>query len=157
MVFGRFEWAQGWSSADTTGLHSRTAPWQRNIYDFCDKQFPAVNGITYGLKAGRTYHRVNQYTGGWRDVRTERLLWVSGEFDPWREVTVSSSSRPGGPLKSTPQAPVFDIPGAAHCNDYVTANAETAEGKVVFDGILAQFRTWLDEFYERAGHEILTR
>lgn len=133
---------------------SRYYTWKDDIKLTCDGQFPDKNGYQYGMKAGKTYHTINKHTGGWRNVKTKRLLWINGEFDPWRPATVSWEGRPGGPLQSTPEAPVFIIKGAAHCNDYITANAATPQGKPVFDATRQQFRDWVAEFYtEHPGLE----
>lgn len=131
---------------------SRAYSWKDDIQNICVQEFPDKNGHQYGLKGARTYHTVNKHTGGWRNVKTTRLLWINGQFDPWRPATVSWEGRPGGALQSTPEAPVFVIEGAGHCNDYVTKNAGTPQGKPVFDATLAQFRTWVADFYTQHPH-----
>lgn len=147
-----FEWWQSWDRFDKTGFFSRVYTWKDDIRLTCDGQFPDKNGYQYNLKGARTYHTVNKHTGGWRNVDTTRLLWINGEFDPWRPATVSADERPGGPLKSTKKAPVHIIKGAYHCNDYYTINAETPQGKPVFEATYAQFREWIADFYKAHPH-----
>jgi hypothetical protein len=61
---------------------------------------------------------------------------------------VSSEFRPGGPLKSTPQAPVNVIPGGFHCSDLILRNAEFNSGvKKVVDTEIATLKGWVEEFY----------
>jgi hypothetical protein len=55
-------------------------------------------------------------------VNTTHVVWVNGEFDPWRDATVSSIFRPGGLLSSTEAAPVILIPGRIHCTDLIARN-----------------------------------
>lgn len=143
-----FEWWQAYASADTTGFIPKLFTTQAAIKETCQDQFPDVNGHQYGLKKGRTVAQLNKRTGGWNQVNTKRLMWINGQFDPWRDATVSSSRRPGGPLKSTKAAPVFDIPKAAHCNDYIYYNANANPAAVkIFDSMVKQIVTWVDEFY----------
>lgn len=119
-----------------------------SINHTCESAFPDVNGFKYGIKEGRSAATVNSYTGGWDATNTTRLLWINGELDPWRGATVSSQSRPGGPLKSTKQAPVFMLPGASHCNDeptwYILEKDKTL-GPIV-KAAMAQIKEWVKEF-----------
>ncbi|KAK3326997.1 serine carboxypeptidase S28 [Cercophora scortea] len=119
----------------------------------CDLLFPAQGNATFGSAGGRkTAETVNAQTDGWLLTNTTRLLWVNGEFDPWRSASVSSEVRPGGPLQSTPAAPVFLIPGARHCNDLITmsgtVNADIHETQ---NAVVAQMVRWVDEFYHGKG------
>uniref|UniRef100_A0A8H7TUJ2 Uncharacterized protein n=1 Tax=Bionectria ochroleuca TaxID=29856 RepID=A0A8H7TUJ2_BIOOC len=65
----------------------------------CKSWFPEGG---YGIEKGKTEADVNRYTGGWFAKNTTRLMDTNGQRDPWRDVTVSSIYRPGGPLESTP-------------------------------------------------------
>lgn len=65
---------------------------------------------------------MNKWTKGWRLEDTTRLIWTNGEFDPWISGSVSSESRPGGPLVSTPKHPVNVIPKGIHCYDLLLKN-----------------------------------
>jgi hypothetical protein len=75
-------------------------------------------------------------------------MYTNGQLDPWRDVTVSSDYRPGGPLQSTPQLPVRVIPGGIHCSDYYGQNwavNPTLQG-IVNDEV-ANMVQWVDEYY----------
>jgi hypothetical protein len=103
---------------------------------------------TYGTAEGKTPANVNAYTGGWSVTNTTRLMYTNGQLDPWRDVTVSSDYRPGGPLQSTPQLPVRVIPGGIHCSDYYGQNwavNPTLQG-IVNDEV-ANMVQWVDEYY----------
>lgn len=80
------------------------------------------------------------------------LIWVNGEYDPWRSATVSWEGRPGGALKSTKNAPVWLLKGAAHCNDYRADNAAANAGtKKMFDGAASQMQAWVADIYKSKG------
>lgn len=65
---------------------------------------------------------------------------------------MSADDRPGGPLQSTEQAPVWVIPKAAHCNDLIIENSKhNAELKKIVDAEVAQMKKWVDEFYTEKG------
>ncbi|GJN73935.1 hypothetical protein Purlil1_7177 [Purpureocillium lilacinum] len=146
-----FEWWQTWAPEATTGLIPK-------LYDReysrrqCALYFPPVGDHTYGLARGRTVEQVNAKTGGWDHVNTTRLMWVNGELDPWRPATVSAELRPGGPLASTDEAPVFLLPKAAHCNDAIVKNGEANPevGKMMQQEV-AYVKRWVDEFYKEKG------
>ena len=89
---------------------------------------PGPQGQTYGLAKGKTEAQVNAYTGGWSDVNRTRLAFTNGQFDPWRDSTVSSDFRPGGPLQSTPVLPVNIVPGGFHCTDLLIRNGDANPG-----------------------------
>ena len=96
---------------------------------------------------------VNAKYGGWSEaMNVSRLLWVNGEFDPWRQATVSSTSRPGGPLKDTKEQPVVLIPGGFHVSDNPLPNALVNAGAAkAMARIVATHRMWMDEYYETTG------
>ncbi|CEJ92884.1 hypothetical protein VHEMI08511 [[Torrubiella] hemipterigena] len=143
-----FGWWQAYAKEDTTGLIPKAFTTAESISESCASMFPDENGFSYGLKLGRTEDQVNQKTGGWNHVNTKRLMWINGEFDPWRPATVSSVYRPGGPLESTKDAPVYLIPGAAHCNDFYPANGNyNAVARKIFDDMVQNVVTWVNEFY----------
>ncbi|KJK61557.1 Serine carboxypeptidase S28 [Aspergillus parasiticus SU-1] len=120
--------------------------WQRQ----CSLYFPEVNGYTYGSAKGKTAASVNSWTGGWSDSKnTSRLLWVNGQYDPWRDSGVSSTHRPGGPLASTADEPVQIIPGGFHCSDlYIKDYYANAGVKQVVDNAVAQIKSWVAEYYK---------
>ncbi|KAM3437764.1 hypothetical protein MY4824_003598 [Beauveria thailandica] len=116
----------------------------------CLDNFPDVGGYKVGIKLGRDEHTVNRLTGGWDNNNATRLIWVNAEFDPWLYATVSSPDRPGGPLQSTENAPVFMLRGTSHCNDYVVKNADFNEdARAMFDGVATNMKKWAAEFYEQ--------
>ncbi|KAL7794264.1 peptidase S28 [Trichoderma ceciliae] len=118
----------------------------------CGLLFPSEGEHTYGIAKGATTNHVNQVTGGWFNVDTQRLQWTAGEFDPWRPATVMAQNRPGGQLQSTPQHPVFVIPGAAHCGDMLVRNRNANAGvQKVFDAEVANIKQWVQEFYDEKG------
>lgn len=121
----------------------------------CGLYFPdGPHGETYGLRKGRTPKQVNARTGGWNMVNTTRVMHVNGEFDPWREGSVSATVRPGGPLKSTKQVPVELVPGGRHCSDLYTSNGEVNAGvKASQDRILKQFAEWVAEWPGKGASE----
>jgi hypothetical protein len=112
----------------------------------CALWFPTEDGYTYGSGAGRTADDVNSYTDGWFNTDTTRLIYVNGQYDPWRSASVSSDFRPDGPFNGTDTVPVILIQGSRHCSDLLTSNnvdkyvaaAQTAE--------INQISAWVAEF-----------
>lgn len=108
---------------------------------------PGPNGETFGINTGATEAQVNTYTGGWNMDNTTRLLFVNGDFDPWREASVSSDIRPGGPMESTAQVPIDIVPGGFHVSDMVTENGAVNEGvQQVIDEVMQQLVEWVGEW-----------
>jgi hypothetical protein len=139
-------WQDG-APADRPTIVSRlvdAAYWTRQ----CGLYFPpAPDGTEYGIAEGRTYEDVNGYTDGWDNVNTTRLIYVNGEFDPWREASVSSDLRPEGPLASTEYVPVKIVPGGFHTSDLVTQNGAVNAGvQKVIDEVVEQIAEWVGEF-----------
>lgn len=118
--------------------------WQRQ----CALFFPtAPDGFTFASAHGKKEADVNAYTRGWDLTNSTRLIWANGGFDPWRESGVSSDFRPGGTLKSTPQAPVNIVPGGFHTSDLITMNGKVNPGcKAVIDAEIAQLQAWVAEW-----------
>lgn len=117
--------------------------WQRQ----CALFFPEPG--TYGSAEGKTVEDVNAYTGGW-DIANNltRLIWTNGEFDPWRDSTVSSVYKPGGQFTGTATAPLQLIPDGIHCSDMLAENGAVNAGvQEVIDNEIAQIKTWVDEYY----------
>jgi hypothetical protein len=139
-----------WQDAAPAGrpsIVSRTVTaeyWQRQ----CALFFPtAPDGYTFASANGKTEADVNDYTKGWDLTNSTRLIWANGGFDPWRESGVSSDFRPGGMLKSTPQAPVNIVPGGFHTSDLITKNGAVNAGcKAVIDAEIAQLKAWVAEW-----------
>lgn len=113
----------------------------------CPLFFPPEDG-GYGLMRGKTAEDVDAYTGGWFLQDTERLMLTNGGLDPWRDSTVSSDFRPGGPLQSTPELPVRVVTGGIHCSDLYGQNwAVNAELQALVDDEVANMKEWVEEFY----------
>lgn len=53
---------------------------------------------------------------------------VSSEFDPWRETSMASENRPGGPLQSSGNVYSFVIKNASHADDAFTARGMQSMG-----------------------------
>lgn len=124
----------------------------QSLRDQCGRFFPDEDGYSYGLERGRTTEDIVRLTDGWNLVNTTRLVYVNGEYDPWLPETVSSTFRPGGPLKSTPEVPVFVVPKAAHCPDLVMANTLANEPlHEITQNVLSIISAWVGDFYKEKG------
>ncbi|KAH7109986.1 serine-type peptidase-like protein [Dactylonectria macrodidyma] len=101
----------------------------------------------YGIQKGKTVEQINAYTGGWSVTNTTRLMYANGQFDPWRDATVSSVDRPDGPLRSTAELPVRVIPGGVHCSDYYKPNWDANENakRIAYEQV-ENMKTWVAEF-----------
>lgn len=143
-----FGWWQDGAPAGTPSIVSRlvTAEYYQRQ---CGLYFPPVNGHVYDA-AHATEATTNAYTLGWDMTAIKsipNLLFVNGQLDPWRDATVSSDFRPGGPLASTAENPVFVIPGGIHCSDLITKNAVANAGvQAVVDAEVAQVKSWIAQF-----------
>jgi len=72
------------------------------------------------------------------------------EFDPWRSASVSSEFRPGGPLPSRQEAPVYLLSGATHCNDLVVRNGVANTGVMgAQQSAITTMKNWVEQFYLR--------
>ncbi|OKL62721.1 hypothetical protein UA08_01895 [Talaromyces atroroseus] len=112
----------------------------------CGTYFQPDDGYTYASYYGKRPNSVNAWTRGWSGT-TERVIWAQGQYDPWREETVSSDFRPGGPLTSSEPNPIFIMANASHCYDLLYSNAEGNAGIMeVVQQELKQMRTWVEEF-----------
>jgi len=117
----------------------------------CQLFFPEQDGYTFGYAKGKREADVNAFTKGWSNTNTTRLLWVNGEFDPWRSSGVSSIFRPGGPLQSTEQAPVDIVPGGYHCSDLLMKNGQVNAGvAAVQQKEIDQIVAWVNEWPGKA-------
>ncbi|CZR60321.1 related to serine protease [Phialocephala subalpina] len=138
-----FGWWQTGAPANQTTLVSRfvTADyWQQE----CNFFFP---GVQFGL----TEEKHNDDYEGWGVKNTQRLMFSNGEFDPWRSAGVSSAFRPGGPLASTPEIPVFIVPDGIHVQDLYMNNVTPA----ILDlrkQELAQMVSWIEEYYTKGSN-----
>lgn len=144
----RFQWWQTERPDEPLHITTGYSTKESMVQQTCIDKFPDVGKYKVGIKLGRDEDTVNRLTGGWDYTNTTRLIWVNGEFDPWLYATVSSPDRPGGPLESTDDAPVYMLPGASHCADYVTANYDVNEdARIMFDGVAENMKKWAAEFY----------
>lgn len=114
----------------------------------CELYFPQEGEYTYASKEGKTAGDVNTYTGGWSFTPVLRFMWANGEFDPWRPGGVSSTFRPGGPLPSTANAPVYLMDGAIHCSDLLASNSVHASVNDAQDAEIATMAQWVQDFYD---------
>ncbi|KAI1394425.1 endoprotease endo-Pro [Hypoxylon trugodes] len=144
-----FYWQTG-APANQSTLFTRLANadyWQRQ----CELYFPREGQYTYASALGKTAADVNDHTKGWELPQSldnsSRIIFVNGEFDPWRSASVASLFRPTGPLVSTPNVPSIIIPNSRHCNDLGVWNALDPDIKKTQDAIVSQISTWTDEFY----------
>jgi len=113
----------------------------------CPLWFPEM---TYGIAKGKSAATVNAHTGGWFEHNTQRLMFANGEWDPWRDSTVSSINRPGGPQKSTPQFPVRVVEHGTHCSDLYGQNWAVNPGvKAIADAEVENMKQWVSEFKPR--------
>lgn len=147
-----FEWWQTGASPRKKGdpsVVSRLVTAKYNK-DQCAKYFPNEKGPdgTVGVSRGKSAKTVNKMTGGWENTNSTRLIYVNGALDPWRDATMASHSRPGGPLKSTKALPHFVVKGGTHCSDFYGDDWAANEGLAeIVDSASAQMKEWIDEFY----------
>ncbi|KAI1336692.1 putative serine peptidase [Xylariaceae sp. FL0016] len=118
----------------------------------CELFFPREGKYTYASAYGRTAQDENAHTKGWYLPESldqdSRLLWVNGEYDPWRSAGVASEFRRGGPWVSTPDVPAILMPGSRHCSDLRTRNGvNNTDVKKAQNEIVAQMAEWTKEFY----------
>ncbi|OAA59764.1 Peptidase S28 [Niveomyces insectorum RCEF 264] len=106
--------------------------------------------FTYGSGDGKTVDDVNRRTDGW-NFQGKRILWVNGEFDPWRPASVSSPDRPGGPLVATADAPVVLVRGGKHCEDLAVRHDAYLQGLQVKE--VNQVVQWVNEFYNSTASQ----
>ncbi|SMQ50107.1 unnamed protein product [Zymoseptoria tritici ST99CH_3D7] len=108
---------------------------------------PGPNGELVGVAKGLTADNVNRITGGWEVVNSTRLVYVNGEFDGWRELSVSSDYRPAGPLPDSLQVPAKVVSGGFHCSDLSLNDGDVNEDvRKVQDEVVAQLVKWVGEW-----------
>lgn len=117
--------------------------WQRQ----CALYFPEPG--TFGSEVGKTVSATNKYTSGWDMAgNTTRLVFTNGQYDPWKDATVSSDFRPGGPFNGTDDAPVLMIPDGIHCSDMIAKNGAVNAGvQEVIDKEIEIIAGWVEEYY----------
>lgn len=114
----------------------------------CSLYFPPSEPGTFDAE-NKTTSDTNAWTQGWNTAgNTTRLIWTNGQYDPWKDTTVSSDYKPGGPFQGAPGAPVQVIPDGNHCSDMIVENGAVNAGvQKVIDTEVAQIAEWVDEFY----------
>ena len=138
-------WQDG-APSDTPTIVSRLVSaeyWQRQ----CPLYFTPPG--TYGSAEGKNVTATNTYTKGWDMAgTTTRLIFTNGQYDPWKDATVSSDFKPGGPYNGTADAPVQVIPGGIHCSDLIAENGvENAGAQEAIDYEIGVITDWVDEYY----------
>ena len=143
-----FEWWQDGAPPFQPTLVSRlvTASYWRSQ---CPLLFPPEEDGPYGVLKGQRARDVNRRTGGWHATNTTRAMHTNGQYDPWRDATLSSTFRPGGPVVSSDALPVRLVKGGTHCSDLYGSNWDVNEGvKQLALDATKQMEGWVGEFYE---------
>ncbi|KAK4642866.1 hypothetical protein QC761_401260 [Podospora bellae-mahoneyi] len=117
----------------------------------CPRFFP---NTTYTLAEGKTAGDVNVRTGGW-DLTSNltRTMNTNGQYDPWRDATLSSTFRPGGVVTEMEKdgLQVRLVKGGTHCSDLVGLNWEAnAELDGLVDGVVDQLAWWIGQYHSDA-------
>ncbi|KAK6087654.1 serine carboxypeptidase S28 [Seiridium cupressi] len=112
----------------------------------CELWFPTEGPNTFGSNRGLTAESTNSRTDGWFNTNTTRLLYVNGEYDPWRSASVASDFRPGGPFNGTEDVPAILMEGSRHCNDLLLSNNIHPSVAATQDAAISQFKEWVGEF-----------
>nr|CDP27866.1 Putative serine protease [Podospora anserina S mat+] len=121
----------------------------------CPRFFP---NTTYTLAEGKTAGDVNVRTGGWNlTSNVTRTMNTNGQYDPWRDATLSSTFRPGGPVTEMEKdgLQVRLVKGGTHCSDLVGLNWEAnAELDGLVDGVVDQLAWWIGQYHSDAYDRI---
>ncbi|KAJ7106499.1 peptidase S28 [Mycena crocata] len=131
-----------WQNGDPTGpsivsKQVNVAYWERQ----CPLWFPEENGVA--VPALAPVDHVNALYAGW-DISEDHLLFVNGQFDPWRSGSVSSELPFAPKRESTPQQPILVVETGVHCWDMITSTAQkNPHTRVVFDQVVAQMVAWM--------------
>ncbi|KAJ7454756.1 peptidase S28 [Mycena latifolia] len=134
-----------WQDGDPTGpsivsKQVNVAYWERQ----CPLWFPAEDGVSVPKMAPVAH--VNKLYGGW-DISENHMLFVNGEFDPWRSGTVSSELPFAPKRHSTPEQPILMVKTGVHCWDMITSTAQANPNtRVVFNEVVAQMVVWMKEW-----------
>ncbi|KAJ7056562.1 peptidase S28 [Mycena amicta] len=134
-----------WQDGDPTApsIVSRlvnVAYWERQ----CPLWFPEEAGVAVPNAA--PVNQINAMFDGWY-INQERMLFVNGQFDPWRSGSVSSLLPQAPRRHSTAQQPILLVKTGVHCWDMITSTAQANPNtKVVFDQVVAQMVAWMKAF-----------
>ncbi|RUS33689.1 serine carboxypeptidase S28-domain-containing protein [Jimgerdemannia flammicorona] len=93
----------------------------------------------------------NRRYGGW-NVKLTHTIWVDGEWDPWRELSVQSPNAPK--RESTTTAPLVLIPQAVHRWDFDTGPSVPGAVKQAQVEILGALQSWLKHYYHAHNIEL---
>ncbi|RUP51801.1 serine carboxypeptidase S28-domain-containing protein [Jimgerdemannia flammicorona] len=103
--------------------------------------------LTFGEQSITSLANVEDFNrryGGW-NVKLTRTIWVDGEWDPWRELSVQSPNAPK--RRSTTTAPLVLIPQAVHHWDFDTGPSVPGTVKQAQVEILGALQSWLKHYY----------
>ncbi|KAK4224179.1 peptidase S28 [Podospora fimiseda] len=115
----------------------------------CKLYFPELES---GVAINKSASDVNKLTGGWSMTNITRVMHTNGEWDPWRDATLSSSFRDGGKFQGTKQVPVRVIKNGTHCSDLSRANWDAnPELEKLMDEVVLNMKVWVDEYYGKTG------
>ncbi|KAJ7039614.1 peptidase S28 [Mycena alexandri] len=116
------------------------AYWERQ----CPLWFPSEEGVSVPKLA--PVNQIDSLFGGW-DISENHLLFVNGQFDPWRSGTVSSELPNAPRRQSTAEQPILLVETGVHCWDMITGSAQANPNtRVVFDRVVAQMVVWMKEW-----------
>ncbi|KAK7032840.1 serine carboxypeptidase S28-domain-containing protein [Favolaschia claudopus] len=132
-----------WQDGDPTGpsIVSRfvnVAYWERQ----CPLYFPPENGVAVPKAAPA--NQVNARFDGWY-INEDHMLFVNGQFDPWRSGSVSSQLPWAPRRRSTAKQPILLVETGVHCLITSTAQANP-HTRVVFDQVVAQMVQWMKDW-----------
>ncbi|KAJ7510412.1 peptidase S28 [Mycena galericulata] len=136
-----------WQTGDPTApsivsKQVNVAYWERQ----CPLYFPAEDGVSIPQMA--PVDEVNALYDGW-DITEDRLLFVNGQFDPWRSGGVASELPDAPQRQSTAEQPLLMVETGVHCWDMITSIAQANPNtRVVFDQVVAQMVQWMEEWDE---------
>jgi hypothetical protein len=143
-------WFAGPPEGEEPLLISRKVGWDTYWENQCSLFFPDEPGFT--IMTNKTVEDFNEWTGGWSTTDTPRIVRSDGEFDPWRQASLASTHRPGGPWEGTDELPHYIIKDGIHTNDFIVANARASEDvKRVMDAEIKKLSEWVEEFYDQNG------
>lgn len=112
----------------------------------CSLYFPTEGNNTFRSALGIREDYVNDRTDGWFNTDAPRLLYVNGEFDPWRSGSVASEFRPGGQFNGTEETPAILIEGSRHCNDLIMTNSVHPPVAAAQEAAISQMKAWVEGF-----------
>lgn len=109
-------------------------------YKVCTRSF--APGEKIQLPPQPTVEDVNSI-GGYTLSR-DRLAFINGEADPWREATVHASESPA--RITSDERPLYLIPGGVHCYDMLQKTNEPQYIKDTHAFLHGFVRKWMDEW-----------